>query len=133
MNTLAIEEQEEKQELQKWDEVCEKLNEVLKESRKNRRVMEDVEDGVLMGEIWDRPEKEGFEGGGWTAIHDKVREMEGARRNGWKIDEGLLLAVRAMSFDLGGQSHVLHSRIEGRWRGKSWRELCEARGVLEDY
>ncbi|KAI9649124.1 hypothetical protein NHQ30_001691 [Ciborinia camelliae] len=122
-----IKEAGEKMELEKWDEVVEKLEVALAQSRNNLKVMEMMEDQRL--------------GMARQAVTKKLKGMKRAEREGKRIDEGLLRALMRERLELGYVAHGwMHGwrhgdenhEIDRKWKGKSWEVLCEARGILED-
>ncbi|KAJ8069116.1 hypothetical protein OCU04_002790 [Sclerotinia nivalis] len=136
-----IREEEEKMELEKWDEVVRKLEGALRDSRRGRLVLGRVESG-LMG-MWEREgeekekerrfrrEKDNDSELAREAVDRKLEQMEDARRSGLMIDRGLWVALKRKQLDFDKVAHHWSDwRIDGRWRGKDWWELCEVEGVL---
>ncbi|KAF7933072.1 uncharacterized protein EAE97_008839 [Botrytis byssoidea] len=134
---MAIREAEEERELEQWDDVVAKLETVLEESRRNRRVMEGVvvEIGALEEEdVTGEKEKRRREI--CTArkrIGEKISELEGWEKRGVRIDRELLGALKKERHELWYETtFVSPEDTKSVWFRKSWRELCDADGVLED-
>ncbi|TGO21711.1 hypothetical protein BPAE_0204g00060 [Botrytis paeoniae] len=136
MMGMAIREAEEERELEQWDDVVAKLEGVLEESRRNRRVMEGVEVGI--GAVKDEGEEgeEEREREIDTArkrVGEKIRELEGWEKRGVRIDRGLLRALKRERHELVYETTSFsHEDTKSMWFGKSWKELCDAEGVLKD-
>ncbi|APA11047.1 predicted protein [Sclerotinia sclerotiorum 1980 UF-70] len=137
-----IREEEDKLELERWDEVVRKLEDALRDSRRGRLMLGRVENG-LMG-MWegegrerrlrreDEKEKENDEVAR-EAVDRKLEEMEYARRRGAVIDRELWVELKRkqVGFDRVAQyGRDEGINVDGRWRGRTWWELCEAEGVL---
>lgn len=135
----AIREAEEERELEQWDDVVAKLEGVLGESRRNRRVME----GVVVGMGALEEEEEEFTGEkekrqreidmARKRVGEKIRELERWEKRGARIDRELLSALKKESHELRYETtYFSREDTKSVWFGKSWKELCDAEGVLKE-
>ncbi|TGO65612.1 hypothetical protein BOTNAR_0076g00060 [Botryotinia narcissicola] len=134
---MAIREAEEERELKQWDDVVAKLETVLEESRRNRRVMEGVVVGIgaMEGEeVKGEKEKRRREiGTARKRVGEKINELEGWEKRGVRIDRELLSALKKERHELWYET--TYSSLEDTksvWFRKLWRELCDAEGVLKN-
>ncbi|KAF7959618.1 hypothetical protein EAE96_001234 [Botrytis aclada] len=139
MVNMAMREAEEERELEKWDDVVAQLEKVLEESRRNRRVMEGVVEGMGGdGEEHASGEEEGEkrEREIVTArkrVGEKISELEGWEGRGVRIDRALLRALKRERHELLFETTSFSKEdMESVWLGKSWKELCDVDGVLKD-
>ncbi|KAF7899754.1 hypothetical protein EAF00_004090 [Botryotinia globosa] len=134
---MAMREAEEERELEQWDDVVAKLEMVLEESRRNRKVMEGVVVGIgALEEEEAAGEKEQRQREIGTArkrVGEKIGELEGWEKRGVRIDRELLGALKKERHELCYETtFVSPEDKKSVWFRKSWRELCDAEGVLKD-
>ncbi|TEY57495.1 hypothetical protein BOTCAL_0217g00060 [Botryotinia calthae] len=131
-------EAEEQRELQQWDDVVERLEMLLEESKRNRRVMEGVEVGIAG--CMEDGEDGGMETKGMKReidvarkrVGEKIKELEGLEKRGVMIDRALLGALKKERLELLYETTSRsNADMMGKWSGKSWKELCDAEGILK--
>ncbi|KAM0165546.1 hypothetical protein ACHAQE_002293 [Botrytis cinerea] len=133
-------EMEEQRELQQWDDVVERLERLLEESRRNRRVMEGVEvgiagcveDGLEEGEEREGEKREREVDVARRRVGEKIRELEGLEKRGVMIDRALLGVLKKERLELLYETtNRSNAGMMNKWAGKSWKELCDAEGILK--